>query len=201
MVRRKLTLLTLAGLLLVAGLQIGSDLAWVSVSMTPENASGQIELGAVTGSELIPVLAALMPVLWLGVIVSLLLRSRIWLGYSLLTVLGAMGVAAILDYNFTGDTSAVGDQIMSWQNVAAAHDVSDLNISRMPGEWIALGTNVVLTLGFAGLALVSFRQRATLESAQRLVSKASRTTVATAQEATIDESDSILLWDNQRPAK
>lgn len=201
MARRKLTLLTIAALMLVSSLQIACGLPWVSVSMFPENASGSIELGTLAGSELLPAATALLPVLWLGVVVSLLLQSRIWLGYSLLAAIGAAGSALILNYMMTFDTSAAEGQLMSWRNVAAAHDVTDLAITRNSGEWIALVAALLVTLGFAGLATFSFRVRDSLQKLPKQTKTASTSGPYRETAAPVDEGDSISLWDSQRPAK
>ena len=194
--RQKLTVVTLISVTLMSLLQVSLGIAWLQVTMLPENADGPIELGVVTGGELIPVLAALTPVMWLGIVVALLLKNRVWIGSGILSVLGFASLLAVAGYNLSGDTAAVRDQLMGWQNVAAAHDVTDLQQVRTFGEWLALAGATLVTLGFAVLSFYAFKHRLTVQSEARVkpFSEPKGSKSAPAE----SDRDPISLWDDQR---
>jgi hypothetical protein len=196
MKRPKLTMVTLIAITLMSLFQVSLGIAWLQVTMLPENADGPIELGVVTGGELIPVLAALTPVMWLGIIVALLLKNRVWIGYGILSILGFASLMAVAGYNLSGDTAAVSDQLMGWQNVAAAHDVTDLQQVRTFGEWFALAGAILVALGFAVLSFYAFKQRLAAQSEARAkpLSESLLSEKATAE----SDRDPISLWDDQR---
>lgn len=194
--RQKLTMVTLVAITLMSLFQVSLGIAWLQVTMLPENADGPIELGVVTGGELIPVLAALTPVMWLGIVVALLLKNRVWIGYGILSILGFAAFLAVAGYNLSGDNEAVRDQLMGWQNVAAAHDVTDLQQVRTFGEWLALAGAILVTLGFAVLSFYSLKHRLTVQSEARVktFSESHESKSAAAE----SDRDPISLWDNQR---
>lgn len=199
MLRQRLTLLTIAALALMSGVQLAVGLPWLQVNMYPENADGAIELGVLSGGELIPALSAITPVMWLGVLVALLLRNRVWIGYLFLTALGVVCTFLVAGYSLSGDTDSAKDQLSSWQNVAAAHDVTNLDIVRLANEWLGLVAALLVTVGFAILSVYSFRLRRIGRERNSLKTEGKRGAASAVTDQINEGDDPISLWDAQRP--
>ena len=194
--RQKLILLTLLAVGIMSTFQISLGLAWLQITMRPENADGPIELGVITGTELIPAVAALTPVMWLGIVVALLLKRRIWVGFGLLTALGLGALLAVIGYNLSGNTDAVSDQLLSWQNVAAAHDVTHIEQVRTPGEWFALAAASLLVIGFGFLSFYAFKNRTPAITTRESVRGQSDPLAGDGEPE--EAQDPIALWEQQR---
>ncbi len=204
MLRQRLTLLTVTALALMSGLQAAIGLPWLVVNMEPKGADGLIELGTLAGAELVPAVAALTPVMWLGVVVALLLKQRVWIGYSLIAILAGLATATVASYLATGDNSAVQDRLSAWTNIAAAHDVTDLTVVRAATEWLGLVAGTLAFAGFSALALYSFKFRRQLIASprERTIRQSNAGEPGEQVGADSDSAvpdDPISMWDAQRP--
>ncbi len=204
MLRQKLTLFTVTALVLMSGLQATLGLPWLVVNMKPKEADGLIELGTLTGAELVPAVAALTPVMWLGVVVALLLKQRVWIGYLMISILAGLATASIASYLSTGDTSAVQDRLAGWTNIAAAHDVTDLTVVRSSTEWLGLAAGILALIGFSALVFYSLNFKRQLgKAAVQKPRQKSGVDESTSQPVTPSDSeepdDPISMWDAQRP--
>jgi hypothetical protein len=187
--RTALTLLSLGAIAAIAFMQFD----WLTLSMHPNGKS--VVLGTLSGNEIFATSGALTTFASVCVLLILLLRG--WLVSAAFVTLGAvattlsagLAVSGLLTGKFT-DSSG---KLATWVNIAAAHDIEDLDRSWSLNGYLFVAACLVFLIG----ATISLATVKTWPS-RRTKTVGSESTSLQGPSDEQDVNDSISMWDSQR---
>lgn len=174
---------------------------WLTVSMAPQ---GKVTvLGTLAGSALFPAAQSLLMLAWVTYALLAIARGRVMVVFASM-LLAVFGLALWITGQglLTSDWHAQKAQLSTWENIAAAHDITDLTLVVGANGWLFA---VAATLGLLAAlgATLSAGGWAKIRPAgkQELAGSAEASAAAASGDQTgspVEPNDAISMWENQR---